>query len=215
MPNWNELLRQARLRNYENLNVNDIRTKIENFAEMSGYPVNEVRDKIENDPMFKWSFIKDPKRQNFYELIAGDFIERMDNVSNFRKLGVNEMVLTGGAVLEQTIAQERGADPRAKSIDFTWTYNDTRYYASHKYTKQIGGTQDNQYKDLQDFIQEANRSNLDNTIFLAIADGEYYNTNNGRRGTTKIGHLRESANQRRVFALTIDDLENFMLEHRA
>ena len=103
-----------------------------------------------------------------------------------------------------------GATAQAKTIDFFWKTGDLIVYASHKYTKSSGGAQDNQYKDLKDFISEANHSNLPKTIFLAIADGSYYSSKDSESGVSKLQRLKDLANRRNVFALTIAELERFL-----
>ena len=50
--------------------------------------------------------------------------------------------------------------PQSKSIDFSWNTKDYTIYASHKYTKDEGGHQTNQYEDLQNFITAANNSSM-------------------------------------------------------
>ena len=100
--------------------------------------------------------------------------------------------------------------PKSKSIDFYWECGSKKFYAFHKYTKDSGGHQDNQYRDLQVFIGEANTSGIKDSYFLAIADGDYYSTNNGRARTTKIERLKQIANGKNVFAMTSDELPKFL-----
>lgn len=66
-----------------------------------------------------------------------------------------------GAVIEKN---ELKLYPKAKTIDFEWDYKGYKIYASHKYTKDRGGAQDNQYKDLQEFIRQCRESTLKKTF---------------------------------------------------
>ena len=48
------------------------------------------------------------------------------------------------------------------------------FFATHKYTKDLGGSQDNQYKDVQEFHTEAKECIDNNYFLLSITDGKYY-----------------------------------------
>lgn len=102
-----------------------------------------------------------------------------------------------------------GGRKTAKTIDFMWKTKNFQIYASHKYTKEGGGGQDNQYKDLQEFIKEANQSNLNNTLFLSIADGGYYQTMDTDARMKRIDYLKKLSNRENVFALAISELEEW------
>ena len=103
-----------------------------------------------------------------------------------------------------------GGRKSAKTIDFLWFTKGYKIYASHKYTKEGGGGQDNQYADLQEFIKEANQSNLTNTMFIALADGRYYQNMDSDAGMKKVDFLKKLANRQNVFALSIGELENWL-----
>ena len=79
-----------------------------------------------------------------------------------------------------------------------------------KYTKASGGSQGSAYKDLQLFIGESNPSVLQNTYFVAIADGEFYQKLDGKAKTTRIQRLKDLANKSKVFACEITELEALM-----
>lgn len=113
-------------------------------------------------------------------------IQNMEGVKNFQKLPNHSTYVCNGSVIQR---KELKIYPAAKTIDFKWEYKDYTIFASHKYTKDSGGSQDNQYKDLQEFIKQSRDTKLPKTIFIAIADGDYYMSENGRAGTTKMEHL--------------------------
>lgn len=186
--------------------------KIGTFASRFAFAVDTVEKKIRDDEMFRAFFAKDPGKQKIHENIAAAFIECMPGVSNFKQLAHDSLVVIQGAVRSRKDVRAEGATARAKTIDFSWSFCSKDVYASHKYTKQGGGAQDNQYRDLQEFIREANESNLKNTYFLAIADGEYYGTADMNSQTTKLQHLKDISNRRNVLALSIDELEEWMKE---
>jgi len=99
----------------------------------------------------------------------------------------------------------------AKSIDFSWTIGNIRFYASHKYTKDSGGAQDNQYLDMQNFLKNTRDCNIKNTVFLAICDGKYYQAKDSKTGdNTKIERLQRLTDNKTSFVLTVNDLMDFL-----
>lgn len=213
MLDYEAALRDAYRRNYESENLSE--AKIQSFASLSGVPAAVIRDKTKTDGLFRWAFVLDPKKQNFYERYAAVHIRAMPGVREFEQLPNNKLGIAGGMVISVSEGKARGANPESKTIDFAWKHGDLTYYASHKYTKDAGGAQGNQYKDLQDFLAEANKSTAPGSVFLAIADGPFYDGQNGKRGMTRMDNLNRIANNRNVFALTIDDLAEFMAARRA
>ena len=186
--------------------------KIDNFCSNFGFERNEVLRLIKSEPMFAAWFAKDPKKQNFYENNAAYFIEEIEGVENFIQLSTRELYVLGGGVFTNDQIRASGASTSAKSIDFRWNYNGTEYYASHKYTQESGGAQDNQFKDLKLFIKECNGTNKE-CYFVAIADGAYYQQQHNIRGTrtTKLDQLKQLTDRRKVYACTINELEALML----
>ena len=177
--------------------------KVTNFAARFGFDLKDVLKKVEKDVMFAAHFAVSPSRQNIYENIAAQHIGTLPNVKNFQKLPTGALSVSQGAVMSRAELARHGGRSGAKTVDFTWEVGKTRVYASHKYTKEEGGAQDNQYQDLQQFIKEARDSSLKSTVFIAIADGPYYK---GRR----LKNLKSLANGRNVFALSIDELPGLL-----
>lgn len=190
-------------------------TKIDSYCERTGYFLESVLAKIRTDEMFRAQFAIAPGRQGIHEKMAAAFIERIPGVENFKTLskGKNGYVILRGAVMKRAQAKEQGASHTAKTIDFLWEYHGKKIYASHKYTQTGGGNQDNQYEDVHHFLGEANPSNLADTFFLAIADGAYFLTQDSGTGTTRLQALKNVANRRNVFALSIDELDAWLTEH--
>ncbi len=189
--------------------------RVNTFASRFDFVVESIEEKIRKDEVFRAVFAKDPGKQKIHENIAARFIEQMQGVVGFQQLGHDALVVFGGRVETRKAVLAAGAGATAKTIDFEWISNGRKIYASHKYTKQSGGAQDNQYKDLQLFIREANESNLKDTYFLAIADGDYYLTTDRGTGGTKMERLKDISNKRNVFALSIDELEDWIKTHCA
>lgn len=185
--------------------------KIQTYATRTGRSVDEVINAIRTNPFFRDTFAKDPSKQKFHENVAAKFIEGISGVKDFVQLGHDSKVVFGGRVELRKDVRREGASTTAKTIDFEWKFNDKHIYASHKYTKESGGAQDNQYRDLQEFIRQSNESNLPNTYFLAIADGNYYLGRDVGTGASKLERLKNLANRRNVFALTTSELAQWQI----
>lgn len=169
--------------------------KIKKRSDEYGIPVNKIIDEIFNCDTAVIPFVKIPAKQNFYEKTAVRMIKEIEGVLNFNNLPNNQLYVCNGAVFDK---DELRNYPSGKTLDFKWEYKNYTIYASHKYTKDTGGAQDSQYKELQEFIKECRDTKLSKTIFIAIADGDYYFTENGRAGTTKIEHLKSLCTQKTI-----------------
>ena len=100
--------------------------------------------------------------------------------------------------------RKQGAAGRAKTLDFFWRFCGKEVYASHKYTRgKSGGAQGNQYKDIQEFVREANESRRNNAYFVAICDGDFYQALDG--GVSRLQRLKNLANNKNVFVFSLSD----------
>ena len=142
--------------------------KIKNWAEKFNYDYEIIKKKILDDEIFACVFVKDPRKQNIYEKTAAKYISSIEGISEFKKLpnsGKNALYINKGVLCHNKKGE-------SKSIDFIWKFKDITFLASHKYTKDSGGGQDNQYNDIMHFLKNS-RENQD-YYFLAICDGPYY-----------------------------------------
>lgn len=207
-------------KNRENANavLNELHTKgfkkkINNFCKKHGFYEDDIIALIKSESkaseIVRALFAKDPKKQNIFEKMACEFIKEM-GVDEFENLPNNELIVNNGAVIERKTFKSKGGTAQAKTIDFKWKYRGATFYASHKYTKEGGGAQDNQYKDLQAFIKDANPTTLANTYFIVIADGPYYNTRDAEMGKSRIDTLKSRAHAPAVHACTMGELEALM-----
>lgn len=184
-----------------------LKKKIANFCELHGFLEDDVISAILENEMLAAKFAKDPKKRNIYEKVAAREIREIAGVENFLNLPSRAKYLLNGAVVGK---KPEGASTNVKTVDFEWDYNDYRFYASHKYTKDSGGAQDSAYKDIQSFIEEANKTTYSKTFFLAIADGLYYRGTDQQTNTTRMQRLKDLANRRMVFACDIHELPQLM-----
>jgi len=131
-------------------------------------------------------------------------------VSNFKDLPSSKYDVIKGEIMTRKEVKEKKLYSRAKTIDFYWEYRNCKFWAAHKYTKQEGGAQGNQYRELQEFLLQSKGNRSNNTFFIAIADGDFYQGNNGKAGVLRIDKLKELADEPNIAACVIDDLENLM-----
>ena len=191
-----------------------MRIKLANYSEKFGIPIRFLEHKILSDNLFANGFIKDPSKQSLHQKVAARFIESINCVEDFEQLpagGQNAKYICDDGIVR---AGENGG--RAKSIDFYWVFDGNIYYAAHKHTSEEGGAQDNQFKDLQLFLENAAKSKLANTYFLAIGDGDYYQKkykSGGSEYKTRVDYMNARFGTDFAIAITTDDLEEFMVEH--
>ncbi len=109
-------------------------------------------------------------------------------------------------IIPKTQAQSNAS----KTIDFEWNTGTIKCYASHKYTKNSGGAQDNQYKDIRNFMKNIRDNNTPNILFFAICDGNYYQ-NLSRSNMSKMQILnRDFVKNDKLKALTINELSDHL-----
>lgn len=176
--------KRARLANAEELreriNEPDTQRKIANWAERFSLEPEFVRYKVLTDDTFALQFIKDPGRQSLHQRVAAAHLNsKVPLVQDFQALssgGPNAEYVVNGLVVSHQ--QFQSVQTPGKSIDFKWRFARSgrvlRVYATHKHTKEEGGSQDNQFADVKAFFAQAAPCRDPNTLFLAIVDGEYY-----------------------------------------
>lgn len=181
MPIYKKMVYEKRQENIsEVLNDKGTGKKVANFAERFGYRETRIWNALnEDNELLVLAFAKDPAKQGIHQQIACEYISSFPFVSDMEQLPVNgdERVLycCDGKVLKRKDVD----DPKGlKSIDFHWKYifkgKELNFYASHKYTFEDGGAQDNQFNDVLAFNFEAMKCNNQDVYFFSITDGEYY-----------------------------------------
>lgn len=139
----------------------------------------------------------------------------MPDVEDCRILPTNSLYVLDGMIMKEPevkhyLSQKSKVNPPPKTIDIVYQHCKSTYYVSHKYTKDEGGSQGKQYKDLQRFIEHANLSNEDDTYFIAIGDGNFYLNQNGHVDISRINRLKKLANNKNVFACRMEELQPLM-----
>lgn len=201
--------------------------RLETYSKNVNHSIEEVHALASERPLFAKHFAIDPKKQNIYEDIAYERIKDIPGVSNIRRpaAGGRESIVIEKLTRKVLKRSEVPAkSPTTKSVDFIWETNGIIWFASHKYTLEGGGAQDNQFKDLCTYLEyapdKAPRINPDSYVydedkglpayFVALADGPYY-MKKGTNGSTRLNELKHYANGITKFACPIDYLSDIML----
>lgn len=195
---FEEYCAQRYREDWEHNKVNKIMTKtgVDNFIEKNpDFTREDVEAKIMVDDMFARFFIKDPVLQSCYQHYAAEYLRKYTAASEVVELSANGP--NALYVYKGKLCHKRDIPPEdvklVKSIDFKITYGNTIIYASHKHTRKDGGNQSNQWYDLIHFSEHASLSQEPDTLYVALADGPYYNHTTAE-GLTKMEHLNLRAN---------------------
>ena len=161
--------------------------KITQYCERWNENFDEIKSKILQDVQFARFFIKDPKRRNVYELFAIDYMvtELKKDVIKLSAAGSEARCLEEGQVVFGSSTSKT-----TKSIDFMEKRDGNIYYYTHKYIDADGGAQDNQFRDMVHFANEAKKyveQHQDNVHFILLADGPYFERKD-RKNKIYTGH---------------------------
>lgn len=145
----------------QEINKSWVKTKINNFLNrFLGFTYEEVRQKILTDDVVAALFAKDPGRQNISEIAAADFL-KLVGWKQLPNGGPNSFSFSEtGELIQGT------SSGGTKTVDFI--RGDV--YASQKYTMGNGGAQDNQYRDVINFLTLGSKQHK----VCAIVDGDFY-----------------------------------------
>ena len=179
------------------------------FHERFGYSKEEIKDKIKDDPMFAAHFAIEPRRQNIHETIALLWLQQVEGIENCEKLpgsGKNAIYVTSDGEIRP--GKEFNKKPPSKSMDFRWKTGDTTFYATHKYTKEGGGNQDSQYKEVKELLDKFLKCEDESCALVAIVDGAYYTPK-------KMGELlsRTRDHSPKSYACQIDGIQDIIPGH--
>ncbi len=177
-PDYDAIEREAWQKNARNvplrLSEDDpyILRRIQTYCGRSGYSRKEVHEKIKNDPMFAVHFAVEPRRQGLHEQAAAAWLKKIPGIAHFRTLpksGKNDLRLNSDGEIQQG-----GTSKESKSLDFAWKTGTMVFYAMHKYTKEGGGNQDSQHKEMIELLRKFMRCEDKKCALIVIVDGPYY-----------------------------------------
>lgn len=176
------------------------------FIDRFGYDFDEIINKISEDGMFAAHFAKEPRRTGFHEKLAAVWIKNnIKNISGFSVLpkgGANALKVTSDGNIESETQNKKFP---GKSLDFQWRVEEFQFYCSHKYTKEGGGNQDSQYKEVLELMKRFQQCQLSNVVLVVIVDGQYYNASNDKRLNELV--KLEKDRMPKSFAIQIQDLQ--------
>ena len=172
----------ARHTNIENVLDNPLSRKdsVRKDAERLGVSFEVLWHEFRTNQVFAAKYAKDPVKQTIHQKVAADWTRSLPFVSNFSSLpssGPNALYLQRGRLVFKPDLYQGS---QSKSIDFKWQVNSTpifEIYATHKFTRNTGGSQDNQFNDLKSFAEHAKEYSPKRDEFrrfLLLCDGPYY-----------------------------------------
>ena len=145
--------------------------KIENHMERYGRSsdIEEFLHEVASSDFLASMLYKDASNQNMSENLQISYLSnRGIHIEKLPATGDNAVRLLNGELI---YGNDRGAKA-TKSIDF----NRNGELICAKVTTGAGGGQDNQYRDVRDFLKEAGEYDIKygNKKFTALVDGDYY-----------------------------------------
>ena len=147
-------------------NIKEYQKNLEKYAEKFELEIEFLQQIVLEDIFLINQILKSPTKQNYPEF--KDF-------KILPKNSTKSLYIANGLIIDKN---NLSTNNHTKSIDFQWKYLKFNIYATHKYTKESGGAQDNQYKDIISFLEHAKQHTKGENLFVAICDGEYYLKNN-------------------------------------
>lgn len=161
----------------------DLMQKIELYADRYGLVKEYVCDKLLfwDEDMLLNGFEKDPWRQNIYEILQLEFIQKMARETALIK-EVKKLSSSGkdARYIKNWEIVNLGKVDRweLKSLDFYWYYSFCdemlEFYTTCKYTQDEWWAQDNQANDVYLTYQEAKKIVDSDIYFIALVDWAYY-----------------------------------------
>lgn len=154
--------------------TNTQQEKVASHALRYGHPISEVEQAVEiNEVAFRAIVGKDPSRMDYWENTLVDFLNKLDCVALAEKLNKSG---PKAVFIDRGELKFGGKHPNLKSLDLKVEFkNGAILYVIHKYTKDEGGAQNNQFKDAKDTMREHLAPDGIRRIYLAaVLDGEYY-----------------------------------------
>lgn len=181
-------------------NPHSVEDKVRNFIERFDniFTLNEVMDEIKNSKLVASHFAKDPAKQNTTEVWIAELIKENSNITDFEVLPKSGKGSIRIGIDGNLIYDVKGTDISTKSVDYKFKFDGGTYYCTQKFTRGKGGAQDNQCKDVQEFLRFGSRVILPNTYFIAILDGDYFS----KEKIDELNHM--FSNYKNVFATSAD-----------
>jgi hypothetical protein len=146
-------------------------------------------------------FTKEPSKQNIYEKTAFFYLKNF--FPNIKKLGINQLFISGSIENRGEVVPDRKLYTTSKSIDGCLEINGKKYFLCLKYTKDKGGSQDEQRNDAITFLDYASSNKEDDEYFTVICGGNYWD--NGQRE-----RLNSNFGSKKCFASSIENFVDYI-----
>lgn len=177
--------------------------------------VQELIDSLRKDDLLRYSLTTKPDKQCFHEKYAASKIIKMPHVRNFENLptnGKNAIYMHCGEI----ITNLPNKTVNVRSLDFKWEVKTKSgrtivIYATHKHTKDSGGTQNGQLSDVEHTLKHFVKNTDNNIRCLAIVDGGYYQMRY-RGFPSRIAYLRDIYENELCKVMCINELEEYIEE---
>lgn len=173
----------------KNINTADTEFKLQNHIKRFGYmfSIDEIKEQIIKNDLVASLFCKDPSKQN----IAEEYGLQLLKLQKLPASGKNCIRFSPtGEIVHIASGNTKSADT---------IYNG--YYTTMKYTEETGGAQDNQKRDVIEFLEKGSKQHK----VCAIVDGSYWNT--GRKELKNM--FKDNPN---VLITSIDEILNLKEE---
>ena len=186
-----------------------LRTRILHYSKHFGIPEQRYWEALDADPKgpLASTLAKEARRENIHEKNAAAYIAQMDLVSDFVKLksqGPNALYLNRDG--QDVTGRQLGRAPKpSKSIDFQWNTRGLRCLAAQKYTKEGGGNQDSQFKELELLLRNFAQRTYNQIALFILVDGAYYTEErlNLLRGLVRLQPPKS-------YVTSVNDLQNLL-----
>ena len=197
-----------------NFRDKDFAIKIKKYCQKFGIKEEDIIKRLKAKDLITLSiFAKDPNKQNFYEKTAAKYIKNINGVYHFISLpttGQNTKFAYKDSIISKSKWDQINVNniPKPKSIDFQWKFKvkTTQFYAFHKYIKESGGAQDNQFNDIVYAILNAqNKTSKTKHKILFICDGDYFTED-------KLNKLKAMIKNKNHIILSINELKNYLMK---
>lgn len=151
--------------------------RVRYYSEKYGYEENKVMNKLKEDRMFAAFFAKDPGRQRIHEKVAEKWISLLEKeglLSDFKRLSQSGPEARYVSADGNIVTISKGDNKPSKALDFYWKTGKKDCYATHKYTGNPGGAQDNQREDVIQTVKNFTSCRQEHIALFAVLDGSYY-----------------------------------------
>lgn len=105
--------------------------------------------------------------------ITSRHLDRYLNSKKLKANGPDALYLNAAGQFVSGASLGRAPKP-SKSIDFQWRTGNLTCYAAQKFTKEVGGNQDNQFNELERLLQDFRSCEVRSVAFFVVVDGPYY-----------------------------------------